>query len=227
MIVEKRIDYKQPSLRTIEDVQVALEKLNHDLGVEQLEQLINFNHTYLIITKNVKNSMKKDLFDHPKFLEQFDTVFAGYYLRALRAYIRDDPAPPAWTFACDKARRRQCSAFITMALGVNAHVNNDIAQVLNDTSPADIVRRDYNRINSIIAESIDEVIDELSDQSSRFGPRNRMLRPLYKMIMHLLIIIWRTMAWKNYKKLKSGNLSVNDIEAKALRTANMLTRLPL
>jgi hypothetical protein len=227
VIVEKRIDYKQPNLRTIEDVQVALEKLNHDLSVEGLEQLINFNHTYLIITKNVKNAMKKNLFDHPEFLEQFDTVFADYYLRALRAYIRKTPAPPAWIFACDKAHKRQCSAFITMALGVNAHVNNDIAQVLRDTEPSDEVRRDYNLINSIIASSIDEVIDELSEETNRFGPRNMLLRPLYKIIMHILIIVWRTTAWNNYKKLTSAKISVSDIEMKAVRTARLLIHLPL
>ena len=52
-----------------------------------------------------------------------------------------------------------------MALGVNAHVNNDLAQVLLAANVPEEFKADYDKVNDIIGESLREVVMSLQESS--------------------------------------------------------------
>ncbi len=215
------------TLQSVDDVLLALERLGHDLPKEGLARLDNFNRTYLIITRNVRQHLKKGSFDNPEFLHRFDTRFAYYYLRALYNHLTGEGAVPrAWQHAFTAAERRHVSPMVCMALGVNAHVNNDIPQVLRDCRANRQIYPDYIRVNSIIRDSLDEVIDLFKEDRS-LSPHHRYTRPFYKRGMHLLVMVWRYTAWRKFRRLERREMKVPHIEDKADTLAKGVRKLPI
>lgn len=72
-----------------------MEELDKELKGTNLQNLIAFNNTYLIITKAVNNVNKKGHFQFPKLMEKLDIRFAYYYFDALKGYIDDKNIPDA------------------------------------------------------------------------------------------------------------------------------------
>jgi hypothetical protein len=219
------LEYEQMS--SIDDVVDRFNTLEKRLLSSKLEMLHNFNQTYLIITKNVRKNLKAAHFDHPEFLNFFDAHFAKYYLQALDNYLLGNSVPPAWKQAFDHAQKRELPPMLQMALGVNAHVNNDISQVLKDCGAEQKHYKDYKRINRIIRKSMYEVMDSLDDQPNRINPKNKIIKRLSRPIMSVVIYLWRRSAWKNYQKMRRNRATVHDIEKSAHDTSVALTRLPL
>lgn len=219
--------FSQTDIAGIDDVLLVLERLEHDLPLTHLPMLGHFNRTYLIITRNVRQQLRKGSFDHPEFLQQFDARFAYYYLHALEQYLRSEELPRAWHHAFDTAQHRGASPMICMALGVNAHVNNDIPQVLNDCGATDEQYDDYLRINDIIRSSLQEVMATFKQEDRLLSPHRAVLRPIYAVGMEELVKLWRGSAWRKFKKLEQKAMGVPHIESGADRLAQSIYRLPI
>lgn len=222
-------EYRRQNLTIIQDVKHALIKLQKDIPAAELDVLKNFNQTYLIITQNVEQTVQKDKFDHPGFLNNFDAVFASYYLDALKNYLRgnDIVVPPAWRYAFESAEAGEVSPFKSTVLGVNAHINNDIPQVLYETSAGDEHIRDYYSVNAIIQQSIDEVLYKLEDSKQLLNPKRRLLRPFYKAMLFGLVVMFRRLAWRNFRLLERGKIQRYRIELRSKRAAQFIRLLPI
>jgi hypothetical protein len=218
--------FDRASLQEMQDVVHALELVEHDLPKRSLPAIRNFNNTYLVITRNVRQARKKGHFANPDFLEQFDVQFAHYYLEALRRYLDNEELPVAWRRAFDSEKDKS-SNFKSMALGVNAHINNDIPQVLKDCNASSAQYEDYCLVNKIIRDSIHEVLDNLGTDATLFGPKRTLLRRPYAKLFYAVIRIWRGTAWRNFKLYRGGKLSRQKLEQKAGRRAYLIQRLPV
>ncbi len=216
---------KQPA--NIDEVLAQLGRLERDLPNLGLPLLRNFNYTYLIITRNVRRAARDGHFSDRTFLNTFDCRFAQYYLTALRHYLRQEAVAPAWQVAFQQAQTECCTPFVLMALGVNAHVNNDIPLALLDCGAKARHHDDYHRVNGIIEVSLAEVIEELDAAGNLADPKRSLLTPPYKVVMKQLIKTWRDNAWQSFESLKRQQLSVDDIEQAAHKMANRLLALPL
>jgi hypothetical protein len=212
-------------LQTIADVEKTLRRMEQRLSTSHLQAVGNFNRAYLIITKNVHDAVRHNRFKHTTFLNMFDTTFASYYIAALQQYAATGSTVPAWQIAFE--RSASTSPVLTMALGVNAHVNNDIPQVLKDCSASHTYRADYNLVNSIISDSIEEVLQSLDHDTAPLSPKRTVLVPAYGVTMKTLIKRWRKRAWNNFLALQGGSLSEDELEQQAAQIADRLTCLPL
>ena len=214
----------------IDEVKQALELLQHHLPVTELAQLKNFNRAYLVITNNVRQQLRKGVFDDPAFISEFDAHFASFYFDAVKSYLDSsgaDATPPAWTVALQSSRYGHSSPFILMALGVNAHVNNDIPLVLWKLQVGDKHYKDYMRVNKIIGNSILEVMDGLGKRSRSLWSTRPLVKFVYKPVMKLGISIWRYNAWRKYLRLKNGTMTKHSVEYRAQRNGNFLAKIPL
>lgn len=212
---------------SVAEVQQALELLEHDLVLMDMNQLRNFNRTYLTITRNVRQAKMRNIFEYEEFLDTFDVRFAHYYTNALHAYLCGEYVAPAWKNAFDHAKEENCTPLMALALGVNAHVNNDIPQVLNDTLAQDKHYEDFTVVNEIIGSSLDQALDDIHGSESPLNPDHPILRPAYKITMKRLIKKWRQNAWDSYKQLSAGTLSIKSVEDDARATAQKLLLLPI
>lgn len=220
-------EFEQKNLSGIDDVLLTLENLGHDLPRADMEQLNHFNETYLVITRNVRQQLRKGAFQHPDFLQRFDARFAYYYLDAFRKYLQRKDIPPAWKRAFQTARRRKASPMVSMALGVNAHVNNDIPQVLLDSKATMKHYRDYLLVNTIIGKSLDEIIDNFHQPERRLNPTRPLVRFAYKIGMRILIRLWRYSAWRKFQKLRMRHSDVAEVQYNAEKIGKGVGNLPV
>jgi hypothetical protein len=188
-----------------------------EIGIEAerdgFSHILPFNTTYSIITTNVIAKMGKGYFDDDVRMNTLDVVFGRYYFQALKQYVDKKDCPPAWE-TLFTAHENNHFAFVHMALGVNAHVNNDLPLTLYEVDPQDAYRKDYDLVNTIIDQSIEEVVNSFSEQQ-RYLEITKNNSKLYYGFLSLLIQKWRIGAWDNYQKLKLGSTSQKEIEQKA------------
>lgn len=209
---------------TIDDVKDQLYNLDNELIGTDLDTLIAFNHTYLIITNTVGKQFSTHFFANDKVMDRIDTCFGNYYFNALNNYIQGNDCPLAWKITFDSCRANTSYGFIYMALGVNAHVNNDLPQTLYDCRDHDNYE-DYEKINDLINDSIPLVIKELHEQSTFLHTCERVGLLSYHFILHTIIRKWRSDAWNSYLKLRENKIDKREIEVSAGKKAKALASI--
>lgn len=141
------------------------------------DRRVIFLRCYTLMTRNMAGALRAGRFADPAWVAMLLERFAGYYFDALDAYEARSPHTPAvWVAAHDHARDGDASAVANLLLGVNAHINYDLVLVTAELlrpewstlSPArrQCRREDYDRVNRIIAETIDTVQDEVLERYS-------------------------------------------------------------
>jgi len=165
-----------------------------------------FNSLYFTITDRVAQSLRGSGVHDKEFLERLDVEFAKRYFRALRLWGDDDAdTPDAWEVLFRRAQDRGVSKLAAAMLGVNAHINHDLALALVSTweqlgPPAgDEIHPDYLLINKIFFEEIP-------------GLRRRYSTPLQLRIdglvgnlddwsQRVLVSVTRAHAWEQAERL--------------------------
>lgn len=138
-----------------------------------------FSRLYHRITRDVLDAYNAGhLFHSKNFIYQLDLAFAQRYLDALRDFTDEgSDAPGCWQLLFD---RRQCdlAEWRFAVVGVNAHVNFDLAFALLDvwernetplTTTADQYA-DYLAINTIFHNRMDELCEDNKVPWTQWGP---------------------------------------------------------
>jgi hypothetical protein len=119
-----------------------------------------FGAMYLQTTRTVRDRAAAGLFDDAERMERFVEAFAGRYLAPLHASLEGRPVPRCWAVAFDVAGRSDKVILQHLLLGINAHVNLDLAVVASETCPGDAIgslKRDFMRVNGILGALLPEV----------------------------------------------------------------------
>jgi hypothetical protein len=155
---------------------------------------------YLRTTEGMRDANAEGEFSDPAFWDQ-DVIptFAHYYLDAYAAWKRGDTrvVDPAWRIAF-RASATRLSCTQLLYLGINAHVNNDLAFVIDDLGPR-YLYADHKRVDEILASLGSVVYPELQ----------RDLCPgLFTETIPATadhdIDAWRQLAWKNAQRLRAA-----------------------
>ena len=131
-----------------------------------------FAALYRQVTLAVAQAIRDGVFDDGPRLNRLDTTFANRYLAALHAcQAPGDPhaAPHCWQLAFEAARRPGPVIVQHLVLGVNAHINLDLAVAAARTCPGSAIAdltQDFDRINGILA----SVMGGLQHTVERFSP---------------------------------------------------------
>ncbi|MFI5937631.1 DUF5995 family protein [Actinoplanes sp. NPDC051494] len=148
-----------------------------------------FNSLYFTITARVGAALTGPEVRDPVFLEMLDVEFAKRYFIALRMWGEEDHGTPdAWEVLFRRAQDERVSRLAAAVLGVNAHINHDLALALVatwerlGTPPGAEAHPDYLLINKIFYREIphlrrryasrwqlrlDDLAGELDDWSQR------------------------------------------------------------
>jgi len=120
----------------------------------------HFPAMYARVTERVGAAVRQGRFADGPALEAFVDVFAALYLRAV-----DDPGRPrCWQAAHDAAADRRHLVVQHLLLGINAHVNHDLALAVVDAAgDRDLahVRPDFDAVNDVLAEAYVDVLRDL------------------------------------------------------------------
>jgi hypothetical protein len=122
-----------------------------------------FHLTYTRTTRAVAKALHDGRFTDPDWVERWDVVFADLYLQALGAWDRSGSAPGPWQVAFQQAAAGGLPPLRLVLLGMNAHINFDLAQALvavitpeEFDDPAVLARReaDHRTIDGVLASRV-------------------------------------------------------------------------
>ncbi|WP_435345921.1 DUF5995 family protein [Haloarchaeobius sp. HRN-SO-5] len=115
---------------------------------------------YVQMTREVHDGIRGGRFADPDWMRRYLVTFANYYRRAFLAFERGnlDAVPDPWRLAFGSAVDGQTLVVQDAFLGVNAHINHDLALALHDVGidpNRDQKYADHRAINGILARLVD------------------------------------------------------------------------
>lgn len=168
-----------------------------------------FALTYLRVTQTYKwSAAQPGYYADPRWMNHAVAVFAKYYLRAYDAWTANSSSaavPQAWKLAFDAARNGQAAGSGNLMLGINAHINRDLAFAM---AAAGLVGPDgaskkanFDKVNEVLNSVTAPLLAELS---ARFDPSMAASDTPYGLDSAAtgnLMFGWREQAWRNAEAL--------------------------
>jgi hypothetical protein len=198
-----------------------MQQLDQALESTELRSLRSFNTTYLIITQNVSARFGKHYFDSDHRMQIFDILFAKYYFDALYHFVRHRTCAPAWELLFTQCQKNKLMRWQYLALGVNAHVNNDLPLALQASNFGQAYYTDFQKINQIIYQSIPSVVRSFQEQNYIINWLKNNGVFAYQPILKLIIKCWRSNAWEAHHRLQQGQITPDQIAQKAMRVGKI------
>ena len=151
-----------PFPTTVDDVIDRLGEIQRSLRPG--DGLAVFNGMYLDVTERVRDSIDAGDFADAEFMAELDVRFANLWLQAHDAAGAGRRPPSAWRPSFE---RRDTSGLLPIQhalAGMNAHIEHDLPLAVVETCrarrtrpDAGGVRRDYDRINAVLADVESEI----------------------------------------------------------------------
>lgn len=182
----------------VDAVVARLRELETGLGGGPHDGVRAFNHLYLEVTLAVSAELdRQDGFEQPAFIAHLDVAFAELYFAACAAPVLSKAWSPLFERRGDRAVHPLQFAFA----GMNAHINHDLALALVATATAlevepwgdGAVRRDYRRVDAILATVQEQVKRELT--AGVVGWLDRTLGHLDDVLAVWKVGVARARAW--------------------------------
>jgi len=185
-------------MQSISEVITRLEQII-EWSKENQSPLGYFAAVYLKMTLAVRDGIEAGLFENGSRMEQLDVRFAGRYFEAFDAWQAGQPCTQSWQAAFEASRQEDFTVLQHILLGINAHINLDLGIAAAQTRSGDAIfglRKDFDRINDIIAALTDRVQDRLANIWLPFSLLDYLLRTEDEGWVHFSIRVARGAAWK-------------------------------
>ncbi|TPX63429.1 hypothetical protein SpCBS45565_g06612 [Spizellomyces sp. 'palustris'] len=179
-----------------------------------------FALTYLFMTDSVASHVANNYFDFNEDMVTFTRTFANYYITAIDNWKNGNrnQVPQAWKTAFSNADAQKTLAEQDLFLGMNAHINRDLAYVVNDLKMKTDHKPDYNRINDILQETAEPVNTQIV---CRYSGDPLQTNPVLGAALLQMISGWRENAWQNGKLMQFNPLQKIVVDTAAAAIANL------
>jgi hypothetical protein len=151
--------YSGMQIQNIQDVVNQLTQI-----IEQCEATKNkagfFAALYKRMTVAVRDGINANQFEDGARMEKLDMIFAQRYLDAYSAYSSKQLCSHSWQFAFDCCTDNSLIVLQHLLLGINTHINLDLAIAAAEVAPGDSIhalQNDFNKINSLISSLTDDI----------------------------------------------------------------------
>ncbi len=203
---------------TIDEV---LNQLDDIIAVSKREQHVGgyFAALYRRVTAGVKTGIAEGQFEDGARMERLDVCFANRYIQAWEQHRRGDTPMTSWLYAFRIADARRGLILQHLLLGMNAHINLDLAIAAAQTAPGAAyagMERDFMAINALLG----ALFDDTEYALTQAFPPLRLLRllnrkPMVQAVSNFSIAKARLAAWEAGKRLStlSPPLQVPEIAA--------------
>ncbi len=181
-----------------------------DQVIDQLNSIVNeckvnesrlgfFAVLYRKVTIRIKQGVINKEFDDNERMEMLDVIFANRYLEAYYTYKKGQVPTQSWAIAFKAAEKDNLLVLQHLLLGINAHINLDLgiaAALAVGDGKIQWLENDFNKINSILAEMVDDVQKKLNSVSPVFGLLDPLTGRLDEDLANFSIGKARDGAWK-------------------------------
>lgn len=197
----KLIELTEQSFDSVTDAYIRLKRLEAALR-ERGDRRAIFLTIYTRMTREVQRGLSNEVFSDVSWMRAYTISFANYYRRAFLAFEHGDfgAVPAPWRIAFRTAITGENLVVQDAFLGINAHINYDLALTLLDVG-LDPNRsgkyRDHTIINSVLARLVDIQQDALADLYAPGITRvDEVLGRLDEQFSHLTLREGREQAWR-------------------------------
>lgn len=203
---------------TIDGVIEELEKIIAD-SENNRSRMGYFAALYKRVTVSVKLKIAEGYFDDNERMERLDVIFANRYLLAYHQYQNGEQCSTSWKIAFDATKWWSPLVIQHLFVGMNAHISLDLGIAASETQPANIesLNDDFNKINEVLGDLIDEVQDQLASIFWLLKPIDWILGGVDEKIAKFAMDFARDEAWKvaeAYSKLNTVTERVSYIETR-------------
>jgi len=164
---EELVAVSSEPYRSVADANDRLQRLE-ELLRDRRDRRSIFLTVYTRMTRQIRKRIDRGGFADPSWIREYTTTFANYYRRAFLAFERANAEllPDPWRIAFGTAARDSALVIQDALLGINAHINYDLALTLRDVGidpdrPAK--RADHQVVNDVLAKLIDIQQSVLAD----------------------------------------------------------------
>jgi hypothetical protein len=147
----------------------------------------------------VLEGIEAGFFDDSERMARLTVAFASRYLDALDAFRAGKRPTLSWLVAFEATARWRPLILQHLLAGINAHINLDLGIAAARTAPGDALtdlRRDFDRINEILASLIGHVQGGLTEVSPWVGLLDRFGARHDDVMMRFSLTVARTQAWR-------------------------------
>ncbi|MEO8693252.1 MAG: DUF5995 family protein [Acidimicrobiales bacterium] len=194
-----------------------------------------FHSTYARTTRAVRDEIGRGGFTDNEWVERWDLVFAGLYLRAYEQYEATGAAVGPWQVAFDRASDTALPPLRHVLLGMNAHINYDLPQALcavitsaQFDDEALLAKRgaDHQHIDTVLAARVAAEDAELKklEQPGQRTLLDKILTPFNRLGTKKFLREARTKVWANARTLDRARREGDEAYAGALRDLEALSR---
>jgi hypothetical protein len=171
-------------------------------------------------------------FEHPDTLRRLNDVFFDRYLVASRDYRSGQPTTGAWRAAFIAGEGKGLSVVQHLLLGMNAHINLDLAIAVADVLPADELtsfRADFDRMNGLLGSLVAGVASDLAIVWPLLRWINRQFRDEDDVIIDFSMRLAREHAWDGALRLSKLTgaeraRGIEELDVEATRLAGIVAR---
>lgn len=215
-------------IRSFNSVVKEIKLLEVNLKSANLLRFKLFNDAYLVITNHIHEATKNNYFENPKFIEKFTVTFAGYYFKAVNDTLTGSKDLTASWAKLNELDLNTSPVFVSLLIGANAHINNDLPQVLlrlikkEDT---DDLLSDIVKIDKLLMQSGKEIVELFDEPSKKMNFLKRNFKFVYYRPIMYMILYWRMIAWRNYRKIKKNNATLKRVNKRSNKIADRFLRI--
>jgi hypothetical protein len=188
----------------------------------QKDRRAPFATLYSGITSAVRGAIANGRFEDGAWVDRYLTAFAELYRAAFVAYLdeRRDDVPAAWRHAFDAAKGGQELVAQDLALGVNAHVDRDLAHALTmvgigaEGKERDTREHDHLAVNDILNEQLEPSMRTIAElYAPGLGKTPEEVRQLIGRAFFDVLKVGRQKAWDHAVELTRGGLLARAVSA--------------
>ncbi len=197
----------KPTMACVDGVIARFKRLRARLGCDHRAV---FTTTYLLLTRQLKRDLRRPgYFDDRRYLITEITEFSNFYFRTVANSLAGRPVPEAWQIAFDAAASDGVNGGQDMLLGINAHVQRDMAYVVAELglwTPSGASRKpDHDRVNEVLNRAYEAIVRE---NARRYDPilftTNASWDPLDNLAGLEAVKGWREGVWRNAERLETA-----------------------
>lgn len=232
--MQSLLPYLETRYETLEQILAAFRGIEETLYAEKDRRGV-FTSAYLSMTLEIASRVGEQQYNDPEWVRRYAVAFANLYRVAFLAFVKGDldAVPEPWRISFETSMEGSNLLLQDVLLGVNAHINHDLALALVEVSidPGREARReDHFAVNEAIRHATDAVQERIGElYAPGFGILDRLLGSFDERTANFSIEKARLNAWTSAISLANA---ADDAERAAVKqsisdSASVFARLIL
>jgi hypothetical protein len=214
-------------MKTLEDVLIRMDQIVTECQQDQ-SRIGYFAILYRQVTRRIRDGVLAGEFEDNPRMEVLDVLFAKRFIDAYELWKAGKKPTESWRLAFEASRNSGHLVLQHLFLGINAHINLDLGIAASETMTGkDLagIKGDFDKINSVLAELVNEVKANISTVSPIFGLVIPLAKGRDELLLNFSIQLARDGAWKyarEYHADPNKDFQIKDRDANISKLAQKL-----